>query len=172
VIDLGTLPGSGYSEALDINDRGLIVGHAVTATGEMHAVLWTDGGIADLGTLPGDDFSEALAVNNRGQVVGRSANIAASTERAFRWEDGVMYDLGPLPAATFSRGLDVSDPGQIVGVVGGATMRPRAALIGNGVFTLLPGATDDTASFAHAINVRGDIAGYIGSSAVLWVRGR
>ncbi len=39
--DLGTLPGGSISHALDINSRGQVVGVSSTASGEVHAVLWS-----------------------------------------------------------------------------------------------------------------------------------
>jgi probable HAF family extracellular repeat protein len=40
MIDLGTLPGGGYSYATAVNDLGQIVGSSGTASGNEHAVLW------------------------------------------------------------------------------------------------------------------------------------
>src|SRR5262245_45478325 len=53
--DLGTLPGGASSVALDINNRGQIVGQATTATGAVHAVMWQRGVVSDLGTFGGAD---------------------------------------------------------------------------------------------------------------------
>lgn len=39
--DLGTLPGGDQSEAFGINQRGQVVGGSSTASGEVHAVLWS-----------------------------------------------------------------------------------------------------------------------------------
>jgi probable HAF family extracellular repeat protein len=41
ITDLGTLGGS-YSQAVAINDRGQVVGWSLTASGENHAVLWSE----------------------------------------------------------------------------------------------------------------------------------
>src|SRR5688500_14427299 len=71
IVDLRMLPGGGVSEALNVNDRGQIVGWGSTSTGEMHAILWQDGQPIDLGTL-GGTMSRAWSINNRGQVVGES----------------------------------------------------------------------------------------------------
>ena len=41
ITDLGTLPGGTFSQAFAINNRGQIVGTSFTASGELHAVLWS-----------------------------------------------------------------------------------------------------------------------------------
>jgi probable HAF family extracellular repeat protein len=114
--DLGTLPGGNYSFALEINERGQIVGASETnqvdpAAGnpEFHAVLWEKDKIHDLGTLGGTaSFAEVL--NNRGQVVGNSLNdvpdpisimgmgggLTMTQTHGFIWQDGKMQDLGTL----------------------------------------------------------------------------
>ena len=70
-IDLGTLGGN-FSEALDMNASGQVVGESATAPFGIHAFSWTQaGGMVDLGTLGGTQ-SEATAVSAGGQVVGAS----------------------------------------------------------------------------------------------------
>src|SRR5271170_6933663 len=48
--DLGTLPGSSFSDASGINDRGQVAGDA-NISGLSHAFLFEDGVLTDLGTL-------------------------------------------------------------------------------------------------------------------------
>ena len=67
-----------------INEHGQVVGTSDTASGEVHAFLWTRHlGMQDLGTL-GGTFSSASAINNRGQVAGTS-DTASGEVHAFLW---------------------------------------------------------------------------------------
>lgn len=73
IIDLGTLPGDGFSEAADINDRGVIVGLSCGGAG-CRAVRWDSRGLTDLNTsiAPARQWElfTALAVDSRGQITG------------------------------------------------------------------------------------------------------
>lgn len=113
-VDLGTLGGTSLdsSVAMDINNRGDIVGFS-TINGQTHAFLWTQsGGMQDLGTLGGAE-SRANAINDSGQVVG-SAQNAAGVQRAFLWTaSGGMVEIGP--ENTPSSATDINNAGQVVG---------------------------------------------------------
>jgi uncharacterized membrane protein len=76
----------GDSWGASLTPAGRVAGHALTPTGERHAVLWTHGRCYDLN--PGSDCeSEALAVNDQCTVVGRLLN-ARGVSQAFRWTPG------------------------------------------------------------------------------------
>ena len=94
--DLGTLPGTSFSEGLGINKKDVVVGSSGDATGARRAVLWEPGfAIKDLGVLPGGDSSRALGINERDEVVGTSESLLGS--RAFVWTaDAGMRDLNTL----------------------------------------------------------------------------
>ena len=111
IVDLGVLPGGGFSEALNVNDRGQILGWGSTSTGEMHAILWQNGQPIDLGTL-GGTMSRAWGINNRGQVVGES-ETATGDFHAFLWEDGEMIDLAE--AGPFNRAFSINQRTEVVG---------------------------------------------------------
>jgi probable HAF family extracellular repeat protein len=75
--DLGTLPGDNVSEALDINERGQIVGVSYPST---HAFLYEHGKMIDLNSLiPHDSPLLLLAangINDRGEITGQACVIA------------------------------------------------------------------------------------------------
>ncbi len=74
--DLGTLPGYAQSNALDVNEAGLIVGsiNDFAASRDNRAVIFGGGTVLDLNTLipsnSGWTLRIAHSINNRGQIVG------------------------------------------------------------------------------------------------------
>ena len=172
---LGALPsatGFPYSEALDVNNLGQVVGRSVVDSVNSHAVLWYRGQMIDLGTLPGDTHSIAHAINDRGQIVGVSANVEASTERAFLWENGVMRDLATVVGDTFARAADINIFGVAVGVIG--TVSPNAAVFSRGRVVRLPTPPGGGLSGALDMNNLGDAVGNVwpptGLQGVIWLR--
>jgi probable HAF family extracellular repeat protein len=69
-------PGTQYSQALDINNRGDIVGTYIVSGTTHHAALWRDGVRYDLNDMVGDprlNLDLANAINDVGQIVGVGA---------------------------------------------------------------------------------------------------
>jgi probable HAF family extracellular repeat protein len=106
--DLGTLGGT-ETQAMNLNDRGQIVGCSRTGAGALHAFLWDLAhGMVDLRIdAPG---SCAVDVNDAGQVVGYAMDDLGSPTWAFLWEGGAVTNLGRGFAA------DINDVGQVLGV--------------------------------------------------------
>jgi probable HAF family extracellular repeat protein len=143
IVGLGALGGD-YSEALDINNRGEIVGWARTSQAERAFLLrpkdtngdgtpdrWYEGPgpnrlITDLGTFGGDG-STATALNNASVLsnIGLAPEILGTAQAspyisALYLYSGTMRDLLWLvPAgsgwAWFNTAADINDSGQIVG---------------------------------------------------------
>ena len=67
---------SGAAFALDVNDRGVVVGESQSNPdvigGHPHAVVWLGDRLVDLGTLPGGTVSVARTINDRGVIAGFS----------------------------------------------------------------------------------------------------
>lgn len=133
--DLGTMAGSGSSEANDINDLNEVAGASTVPGGEVHAVYRAPGGgmnegFVDLGALPGGNRSFALAINNTGHIVGRSYTTSSGAQRAAIWfNDGTkknLSDVGTVPnlgSWVLTSAEDINDSGVIVGngVLNGVT---------------------------------------------------
>lgn len=116
--DLGTLDGTGTSEATHMNQAGVVVGNSTPLNGVQHGFIHDGATMRDLGTL-GSLFSEAVAINAHGQVVGSSQNDTDPAERGFSWTAAEgMVDLNtrlhsPPPGLHIVRALAVSDNGSI-----------------------------------------------------------
>jgi probable HAF family extracellular repeat protein len=121
--DLGSLGGTLFSNAIDVNEQGQVVGASDLAgdtnfwaflSPNTHAFSWHNGAIKDLSTLPGDPTSIAFGINNKGQIVG-------SGSRAIVWGTDGLIDLNTLVSGPpFSplyllSALDINDRGEIVG---------------------------------------------------------
>jgi probable HAF family extracellular repeat protein len=120
--DLGILSyplNLGYSEALGINDDGLISGYAyATLFGPDHAMLVDDSGAHDI-TPPGQfSFARGYNINNNnvigGTVIlpgGQSDGFEAATYTA----DTGWVQIGVIPGLAESEGYDINDAGMMVG---------------------------------------------------------
>lgn len=113
------LPQAAWSEALDINNQGQVVGDfRTTETSRTRAFLWDpQKGLQELPTLGGDGDTIARAINDRGQVAGSSvAQISGIIpQRAFLWDPRTgIRDLGTLGASN-SGALGINNRGQVVG---------------------------------------------------------
>ncbi len=150
-------PEGATSRAVDINDRGQVVG-TITRAGAAaeEAVLWQNGRMTELGTLGGSG-SAPLAINERGQVIGNSTVNESYDEHPFLWQRGRMTDLLAGTKAAEGRAADLNDAGMITGYASFGDHNNRAVLWHDGRLTDigLPGHTGG-GSF---INEGGDVLG-------------
>lgn len=116
--DLGTLGGD-TSEAIWLNDAGMVVGSADLPGSQIHdAVVWINKKIHDLGTVAGDPCSRGRGLNARGEVVGGSSDCH-NFLHAFVWEEGgPMLDLNTLippgSGLQLTNAFDINDRGEIL----------------------------------------------------------
>ena len=154
--------------ALDINDRGQIVGTYGDAKDTTHGFL-LDRGVFTTIDPPGASFTEAVGINDRGQIVGPYLD-AEGTPHGFlrdrglgaRREKGVFTTI-EVPGALATSADDINNRGQIVGGYSEVSNTrpintPRAYLLDDDAFTLIdvPGAD---CAVSGKINDRGQFVG-------------
>lgn len=108
------LPGASRTLALDINERGEIVGR-YTRAGQNHGFLRdARGNITTIG-YPGSSFSVASSINDRGDILGwYSLPSAPAVRHGFVLEHGVFTSFDP-PGSTFTNPLGINNRGEITG---------------------------------------------------------
>ena len=136
ITDLGTLGGI-YSSALDINNRGTVVGYEITADFSFRAYSYSDGVIRHLNQSSDDNFSQATAINDNGVIVGVASVQVSPNERnshAVTFSNGTVTDLGAL-SNPFSNAFGINNSGTIVGSTSNFAGVSRAFSYKNGVMT-------------------------------------
>lgn len=157
-----------YSNALDINDSGQVVGAAsVNAPNGISsfsfAFLYSNGVMTNLGTLPNSTSTYATGINNIGQIVGVADSVNGYAH-AFLYSHGVMTDLGTLPNSQNTFANAINDSGQVVGDTRTINYSDGSAfLYGNGEFsdlnTLIAADSGWKLLQAMDINNQGQIVG-------------
>jgi len=162
--DLGVPPGDTTSNALALNNRGVVVGESYGRRRGEQVALWTrafmrkNGKISVLGLLPGFASCHASAVNSAGQVLGYCDTYARrGTDRlhAVLWDDKGTRNLGVLGDDKWVLPVALNNRGQVVGrtTVGGTE---HAFLWQGGKMLDLGGR----AATPAAINDQGQVVGY------------
>jgi probable HAF family extracellular repeat protein len=143
------------SAALDVNDRGLVVGWSDSACA-LRGFVWDTGVMTNLGAIA------PVAVNNHDQI---AANIDGPFPPLFPdagthgvlLQKGVLTDLGTL-GGDMSWAVALNDNGQIVGYSTTADGATHAFLWQAGTMTDL-GTLGGSSSRAITVNERGQVAG-------------
>ena len=162
-IDLGTFGGK-QSDAVAINDAGMVVGHFYTQyhDGPRRAVLYHAGKVVEIGTFGGNG-STGVAINTAGQVVGY-AETPGGDQLAFLFAHGKMRNLGTLPGGTQSFAYGIDDHGRVVGASDAKDSPLRAFIYSDGVMQdlnqLIPAESGWLLTEAKGINESGQIVGY------------
>lgn len=104
-------------DAVEVNEKGQIVGHAWQRDGNQHAVEWdVDGRLIDLGsTKAAGKISSANAINASGQVVGSIQIDHQFFEHAALWSNGKLTQLPPLRYGDDCYALKINRSGLILG---------------------------------------------------------
>lgn len=173
--------GGRNAEAINLNDRGQIVGLAETnvrdpscSVGtpfqlyEYEAVVWgpKPGEIHALPPLPGDRVGFAEGINDHDQVVGSTGSCAAtvannhiSGPHAVLWDHGTPIALDPPRSnKTISTAFWINNRGEVVGTSGNAALHTFLWTKATGMRDLGTVGTD-LGSIAFWINSEGQAVG-------------
>jgi probable HAF family extracellular repeat protein len=174
--DLGTLGGN-FSSALDINDRGDVVGVSTVESpqGELHAFIWNekdgmrDLGAPDLGTLEGTKkYIDGAMITNSGHIVTAWNPEGIATINSFYFENGEWKPIGSLGGngANFKA---INESGQVVGESPSESGKVHAFLWEDGMMIdlnkFLPPGSGLVLLTATDINEASQIVGYGGTGS-------
>lgn len=166
VIDLGTLDGTNYSEAVATNDAGHVVGNSYNSVDfTFHATMWNGALATDLGVR------YASAINNADQVVGGYQTDGYPRFVGAGYTDGDIPHAVLLNSATVTKlgtlgGTDgyayaINIAGQVVGASSIASNYNEVhATLWNSASTTALDTLGGIGSYAYAINDTGQVAGY------------
>lgn len=177
--DIGSF--GGYSAALDVNDRGTVVGFSSTTfDGRAQAFVYKSGVMTNIDPFGFGGESSARGVNNLGDVVGEFLIQNQTAHHAFLYREGTFYDIG-FSKSPETVAFAINDDGQVVGATlvpyqdlcldsrtGGyevCTKYTRHAFLYQGgqkfdLNRLIPANSGWELGWAFDINGHGQIAGY------------
>ena len=162
IVELSPPPGFENAFAMDVSDRGAVVGGAYSDTANV-AVRWRAGHVRVLPTLGGDG-AQASVLDRFGRVAGLSQTASGLFE-------GTVWDRAGRPSGIGFLGHgdddDIRGTDGAGGYVGGANLSPGGTVYhvfiarAGGVPMTLPsvGAGPLGRSGAHALDVEGDVGG-------------
>jgi probable HAF family extracellular repeat protein len=162
--DLGTLGGRD-SKGNAINDSGVVVGTANTATGSS---AFTDQNGAVMTAI---NTGDPLAINASGEIAGEGSFPVAGTpgdvfSQAFTYQGGRTTVLGLIPGegGIFSGASGINSSGEVVGSGDNSASDERAWKYQNGTMTDI-GTLGGPQASAAAINASGQIVGFAQTSS-------
>jgi probable HAF family extracellular repeat protein len=163
--------GGDNGQAVDINNRGEVLGFAENATPDpgcappqvlhFEPVVWSKGRIQELPTFPGDPDGVASAINNAGEALlptGNCASIGPPGGHDSVLQHGSLIDLGTLGGIPLAAN-DINNKGQVVGTLFAGGPDIEAFLWQNGVAVGLGTLPGDVGSVASAISGNGKVTG-------------
>ena len=116
-IDLGVMNGPN-STAMDVNERGQVVGWTGSSVAHVLSFLWDKGRLTLIPPVGSGDTIIPRAINDGGAFVGTPLvqdKSGKMSGRAYIWKDGEVTILGPLPEFDTSGAWDLNDIAQVVG---------------------------------------------------------
>jgi probable HAF family extracellular repeat protein len=153
-------PAVGFTQLLDINDSGQIVGSfqpsPCSGTAPLRGFLRDKRGRFTTIRIPGAVQVQAIGLNNRGQVVGGYV-ATDGTPHGYLWDHGRITTVDG-PANATATVFDINDNGQMVGVYFDAAGGSHAFALSNGRYTTID-APGVAFTLPFGINNRGQIAG-------------
>jgi probable HAF family extracellular repeat protein len=122
--DLGNLGGPEAS-ALDINNRGVIVGYSKNPAMTRRAFRWQGGVMTDIGTPTSSARSIASGINDYDEIVGQYGDPDEFNWQAFYWSPGTgvitlnrsLYPSQPFDSSYVAIARAINNKGVIVGTV-------------------------------------------------------
>lgn len=153
--------GQGTSWASDVNESGVIVGHATDASVlRDRVVTWQGGVLANPGSSEPHSYNRGTGINDNGQLIGMAWNLFQPNDSILF--DGQWFQIGGFGQFENSEGFDLNNSGVAVGT--------QAFPSGNWHATIWqlgqPGATDlgvlpgDELSYLLDVNEAGEAVGY------------
>lgn len=138
-----------------INDRGIVSGNYIDASGTRRAFMWSAGSASDLGNFGLALDTVANGINSAGAIVGGSSAMPSMVQHAYRWTPAGIEDLHQLGGS--SEAFDINNTGQIVGTFEGAATRAFVLTYGGTMIDL--GTLGGASAEARAVNDSGVIVG-------------
>jgi probable HAF family extracellular repeat protein len=159
MVDLGTLPGHGFSEAFAVMDDGRIFGSSASGALEtITAVMWTPAGEIhplDIPLLPRSTFNMPADANALGQVVGTTDGGSGSRSWIWSESEGITEIGGGRLFGTLA--IAINDRGLVVGLSSFPTFHAFSWTRATGIVDL--GPAESPRSIARDVNLFGDIVG-------------